>query len=410
MREQAEKNVKEYRAVNRLPYEILSEIFLACQKDYEEIFETNSYAHMDEYVTSLDTRQIPWTLSQVSGQWRSVAVSLPPLWSYLGLLLRPEDKYDATERWASIRFRLGLQLHRSATYPLFVSFRSTFDLPPAHSIFSILKSSVPRWKELLVRSWGLRAITHLRKELRSLETIHIENITEEDVAIFQFSPRLCGLVSSTVEGAPSSFEHITKFRNPSIMSIGTRQNIKNLMQLTRLENCSLFCLGVDLYTTLRHMVHPHLRILSLRSELEGDETTHHVSQFLDHATFPALETLEIYGQVDIRNSLISFFRRSQPPLTTLIMHSISFVSKERIHILLDALPYLESLVLRSCYVFPLFHGPLMMDHCHHEIPVLIPRLKVLAFDEYPEPGTYGVSEVEEFRLSRPDVQVRWPST
>ncbi|KAJ6603239.1 hypothetical protein DFH09DRAFT_1019247, partial [Mycena vulgaris] len=57
--------------VRRMPHEVLSEIFVLALPSRKDALESNRF----------DANGTPWTLGRVCGQWRSVTLSSPALWS-----------------------------------------------------------------------------------------------------------------------------------------------------------------------------------------------------------------------------------------------------------------------------------------------------------------------------------------
>ncbi|KAJ7595995.1 hypothetical protein C8J56DRAFT_923753 [Mycena floridula] len=144
-----DKDLQRYKSVihpiRRIPTEILSEIFLTFINEEVGKFYLAS---------SLDPRSMNWVFSLVSSYWRSVAVSLPQLWS-----TGDEEEGDLVD-WPTLfqrpLTRLEIQLQRSASRQLTVSFinsESIANVQP-HPVLQMLLPTAPRWKALLIYHTG----------------------------------------------------------------------------------------------------------------------------------------------------------------------------------------------------------------------------------------------------------------
>ncbi|KAG1886168.1 hypothetical protein F4604DRAFT_1675824 [Suillus subluteus] len=91
----------------RLPNEILSEIFLYCLPEDDDLV--------------CGSRQAPISLTRICRRWREVAVSLPMLWCTLQLEFRQnawQDRAFRSDDWQTRAFAYNSWLERSGTYPL----------------------------------------------------------------------------------------------------------------------------------------------------------------------------------------------------------------------------------------------------------------------------------------------------
>ncbi|PBK63063.1 hypothetical protein ARMSODRAFT_963606 [Armillaria solidipes] len=125
--------------IRTLPDDILREIFVHCGKEWDD-FYLNHTPH-DSNKTTLP----PWTISQVSRQWRYVAVSTSRLWSSISLDI---PSYPANHA-VSLSFKLGLCLQRAPKCDLDLRIYSKTDLS-GHPIFPMLLMSMSRWKRLRI--------------------------------------------------------------------------------------------------------------------------------------------------------------------------------------------------------------------------------------------------------------------
>ncbi|KAF8898033.1 hypothetical protein CPB84DRAFT_1781199 [Gymnopilus junonius] len=195
--------VQQHRVVlspmRRLPTEILGEIFL---------FAT--YGHSVQWPFPPEGRNsMPWVLGQVCSYWRTVALSLPPLWSEIHLDLTPveetpERNFDGLSQVQAAQFlddvavkREKLMvamfetcLHRSKKEPLTFAFKSVSGNPSpyiAQIICSLVKHA-ERWMDINI-TW--EALNAYRKDLEPVKN-RLLNLTRLDVGIasniFYFEP------------------------------------------------------------------------------------------------------------------------------------------------------------------------------------------------------------------------------
>ncbi|KAK0445872.1 hypothetical protein EV421DRAFT_297494 [Armillaria borealis] len=125
--------------IRTLSDDILREIFVHCGKEWDDFY----LAH--PLHDSIKTTLPPWTISQVSRQWRCVAISTSRLWSSISLDF---PSYTANHA-VSLSFKLGLCLQRAPKCDLALRIHSTTDLS-GHPIFPMLLMSMSRWKRLRI--------------------------------------------------------------------------------------------------------------------------------------------------------------------------------------------------------------------------------------------------------------------
>ncbi|SJL16986.1 uncharacterized protein ARMOST_20524 [Armillaria ostoyae] len=102
--------------IRRLPADVLRDIALATIPSPYEVM--NSSVLRTGSTNSLDSRESPWTLAQVSHRWRLTIVSAPEVWSSMSLVMKHDDKPATVARQM---FMTGLRLERSKSLPLTVS-------------------------------------------------------------------------------------------------------------------------------------------------------------------------------------------------------------------------------------------------------------------------------------------------
>ncbi|KAL0065711.1 hypothetical protein AAF712_007352 [Marasmius tenuissimus] len=104
--------------IRRLPNEILAYIFTLCV-DNKPFAERKRTAH-DGVCFTLSPKNPPWVLSYVSRKWRSLALSLPQLWTFCELdWVTPGDEELAREsETLKVQRQLSLCLQRAENKPL----------------------------------------------------------------------------------------------------------------------------------------------------------------------------------------------------------------------------------------------------------------------------------------------------
>ncbi|KAK0442510.1 uncharacterized protein EV420DRAFT_1768823 [Desarmillaria tabescens] len=108
--------------IRRLSSDVLRAIALETIPSSHEVM--NSTLQRFDSCNSLDSRESPWTLAQVSHRWRSTIVNAPEVWSSMSLVIKHDDKPTIVVRQM---FMTGLRLERSKSFPLTVSLSSSPD-------------------------------------------------------------------------------------------------------------------------------------------------------------------------------------------------------------------------------------------------------------------------------------------
>ncbi|KAF9475397.1 hypothetical protein BDN70DRAFT_996451 [Pholiota conissans] len=121
--DESRTNTRRPSYISLLPPEILTEIFLFCIPD--------------EQFPLPYTTEAPLLLTHVSSQWRSIAVSVPELWTALHINYKdPAEDIPATDIWLS----------RSGSKPLSLSIAIDFSEQPQQEILDALCRHSKRWK------------------------------------------------------------------------------------------------------------------------------------------------------------------------------------------------------------------------------------------------------------------------
>jgi len=342
--------------IRRLPPEVLAEIFISTSADL-----TNP----------LCMKEPPWILAQVCHRWRSIALSLPKLYSSLALRLDLRATEASSAKAVSI---LAEYLARSGSYPLTICVFS--DFTPNHPLLSLLYSYSHRWKKafLSLSLKGFHALSGLVRggvpilEVLSIyarihpgETRQTWNATKV-VDAFQYAPALHTLYVKSVPFLGTSFvlpwEKIKKFHwitnsDPSQAQVlvhertGDREwawkarneelvgTLRKMSVSGKLRECVLDCwYDQDLDLSPSSPVYlPHLESLTLmytgppqyRTNPLNQHQNHpqpppnesHVTQILQSITTPSLQTLHVFPKVrqGDAQALVGLAERSRSPLS-----------------------------------------------------------------------------------------------
>ncbi|KAJ7596085.1 hypothetical protein C8J56DRAFT_924008 [Mycena floridula] len=356
-----DKDLQRYKSVihpiRRIPTEILSEIFLTFAD--EEVGEFN-------LASSLDPRSMNWIFSLVSSYWRSVAVSLPQLWSTVrishddleleqeGTEKEADDEEEGSEDesdnkddeeesdavdWPTLfqrpLTRLEIQLQRSASRQLTVSFinsESIANVQP-HPVLQMLLPTAPRWKALL-------------------------------------------------------------YHTGSFGSYPCHEIVQIILLLPNLEILDIICKSHE--NDILHVAHvpvrlPFLRKLVLRS-IQDFESDHPSDEchLLRQLTLPALRELEI-AVYESTTPLQALLHRSGCSLDQLSLELHDFSDDYDCIELLREMPSLTSFRL-SCSQA---QADKFMDAIIGD-PSVTPRLQLLSFD-----GQFDPTKFTQLQISRP---------
>ncbi|KAK1231306.1 hypothetical protein PQX77_005586 [Marasmius sp. AFHP31] len=130
--------------IRRLPNEILAYIFALCV-DNKPFAERQRTAH-DGVCFTLSPKNPPWVLSYVSRKWRSLALSLPQLWTFCELdWVTPgdEDLVRESETF-KVQRQLSLCLQRAENKPLSIDWNG-MNVP--EKLLSMLLTRSYLWRE-----------------------------------------------------------------------------------------------------------------------------------------------------------------------------------------------------------------------------------------------------------------------
>ncbi|KAK0475084.1 hypothetical protein IW261DRAFT_1495374 [Armillaria novae-zelandiae] len=173
-----------------LPDDILGEIFSYSTPTWDEMTEA---ARRFTYHDSLDTKSGPWMLAQVCRNWRSVALSMPSLWSRISLDFNVYFKRN--DRPKDVALQLAVHLQRARRSPLSIRIESMSDIN-LHSAFTTVLSSMTQWRHLHIRTpvSSFHELAKCKPFLESLEEVQIDAslfpIHTQEIKTFQMASNL----------------------------------------------------------------------------------------------------------------------------------------------------------------------------------------------------------------------------
>ncbi|KAK7033457.1 F-box domain-containing protein [Favolaschia claudopus] len=297
--------------IQRLPVEILSEIFLHCREDHEGCR--------------------PRLVATICRGWRDVALSTSQLWSCIDL-----DEEEIRED--SLCSLLELQLERSGQVPLSIVFCEPRNIV---STLQLLLAVTHRWHSVSLACPRpnqvelLRDSTHSFPILKRMDIRYVEELDLEK--LFQPHPQLHELILRTQPGSISA-----TFVEP----------------WSKLSKCCLRgCLAVDALNILR--LAPQLRELwveycywaggacsrttsTLRSLTISNCSNKFKQNFLRNLVVPELQELVLDDFTD-NNHIVPFLTACCPPLHRLSLTNVVLTEAELIAILrlVNTLAHLE---------------------------------------------------------------------
>ncbi|KAK7031138.1 hypothetical protein VNI00_013746 [Paramarasmius palmivorus] len=387
-------------SIRRLPTEVLLHIFSLCKER--------------EWGRSISQCRASLILSHVCAPWRSMIFSEPSLWTDIVVDFRPHHNHAFAERTlAFTRFCLD----KSRARPLYVDFQTpgvgalplmcrnpdgqfvlcSEDL--RHSCWEEVCKHIKRWKHATLSCVSLD-FAHImpyleylqikRPERRYLQTMtlsHNETETETEMSLPKIStPRLRELsVKGRVDRDLMRLDTstLTVFSTDTLdvdIILGVLQRSPKLEILdlrpprvaTTFSDNSFFADPRTMTMTCG--------IRSLQLELKGDSDP---SALFDLLHLPSLTLLKLSGdeyssrQEGNARSFVDLLRRSQPPLVTLDIRSMSFSSSNQLRDAMELCPSITTLCLWaeqrvSSISLPLLTVPV-------STPPLLPNLSDLAF-------------------------------
>lgn len=405
-----EQRIADYKdilnPVRRLPPDVLSEIFVLSEKhDLESLVATGS----------LHPKEMHWILPQVSGYWRSVALSSSQLWSTIRIA-------DYELLHSSPLFMLSLQLHRAASHPLSISIHSkTSSVQLNHPILQTLLPLSPRWRALSLRM-PQESLTNMllavHPFLSSLISMHVwpQDLQQDAIQISTALPTVPGTYPSLqhVSGHPTFFcscfiprDQITTYNCDIFCAMPTHLELLSL--LPNLRNCCIHSIHLEMVAnTPGHVTHPRLERLVICEK----SSSFLLNSILNYLTLPSLKFLVLEQMSSTRRQpqpgyqpLVHFLNRSKCSLNVLVLNSkLNKLSEEAGLSILTALPSIKNLSL-GCR---LEAGSFNLINRIIETPTLVPLLQSL-YICHSDIAVFPAASVSRWREGRPGlvIQVKW---
>ncbi|SJL05263.1 uncharacterized protein ARMOST_08629 [Armillaria ostoyae] len=151
--------------IRSIPDDVLRHIFSFCVHEIHDILTERDTSN------SLDSRNPPWTLSQVCRSWRRAALSTATLWRCLSIDF---EQYREPKGVHLHQYMLGLHLQRARHCQLTIRLSSIKDVS-SHASIPILLTSIPYWKHLraCVPAKSLAVLSNYRPYLELLQYLQI---------------------------------------------------------------------------------------------------------------------------------------------------------------------------------------------------------------------------------------------
>ncbi|KAK7001341.1 hypothetical protein R3P38DRAFT_3048605 [Favolaschia claudopus] len=328
--------------IQRIPPEILSEIFVACLPK-----ERNCV---------MSATESPMLLGRVCSLWRTLSHSIPRLWCRLHIV-EPELSSASTqvvrkEKYAQWAEAAKDWLERSGQSPLSISLTGDDDDRHATDVTAILQVLIPfayRWQNISVRA-SLAALECLssisEQDVPMLTRLHIQRAPSSPDSAqwpalqFLSGPRIAHFSLSGRHGnIPSLPVRWSQLRSLSIRSNGRSVTNEAAMQVLslcpRLEACELTIsnrIPRPLTGTILEL--PHLRSLTLDSQ--GPHSLYAVDGLFSRLSLPGLLHLVVLG-LGLKTNGAAPLLATSPCLQSLEMNPDVF-NKQTFIGILNALP------------------------------------------------------------------------
>lgn len=295
--------------ISALPAELLAEIFIFCLPT-------------DRYPIPTPT-DAPLLLTQVCSLWRSVAISLPGLWTAIHINYKGLEDIPATILWLS----------RSADRPLSLSIAIDFGEKPQQEILDAICRHSARWKQVRFdfRHLYCPPMYTLNLAEGGVPTLSTFEFHARDVSNTNISPITCLL-----SNAPQLRE-VTWVDDLADTDTLLELPLPRLRRLSlAMEHGSLDYLEVlDQCANLEHIritrpCHDALpaRPPLLLSKLTSLNISYDLTEILDHLVLPALKHVRIHAELDKHShwltpqlwdsaSFVALLDRSGCPIETL---------------------------------------------------------------------------------------------
>ncbi|KAJ7085829.1 hypothetical protein B0H15DRAFT_371764 [Mycena belliarum] len=322
-------------STQRLPPEILMQVFSECCSKQYDIQASP-----------------PVVLSQVSWEWRSLALSMPVLWASFSLRLI----------WPNTDIRKLLRLHLERSADCALSFDMDFNEAvslPVLRLVSMLAEHSDRWAvvKLPFSAPSIPLFSQLNSRFRRLESLELKLATLNqdeagNCAFFEVAPRLRRLVlgANISRGIPFPKDQITE------LHLGAAPTLDILQFMARCPCPHLTRLILNPHYPLKYphnlpqSLPPFMHLRTLTLAIRDGYSRNQITEVLDLLTAPVLQTLEVIGVREIRippRAFASFLERSGCSLQTLIISFKDNLPVPTLLINLRALPSLTRFVVMA---------------------------------------------------------------
>ncbi|KAK0243591.1 hypothetical protein EDD85DRAFT_804481 [Armillaria nabsnona] len=214
-----EANINDARTlsspIRRLPFDVLRAIALETIPSVHEVL--NPTVAPTDSTNSLDSRDSPWTLTQVSHKWRLSIMNAPEMWSSMSLVMKHDEKPATVARQM---FMTGLRLERSKCRPLTITLSGLSDADISnHPLLFLIstRSSSIRNLHIQIPLISYPAFSWWRGRLDQLHDLTLIDLTpfgsrrqssvstKNVIDAFEYAPQLEMITLWTFNGLHSSF-------------------------------------------------------------------------------------------------------------------------------------------------------------------------------------------------------------
>ncbi|KAJ7158553.1 hypothetical protein C8R46DRAFT_1354515 [Mycena filopes] len=351
-REDTHETLEAHRAllspIRRIPPEVLGEIFFHCLP-------------RDTFVQPSATRA-PLLLTQISSNWRSVALATPALWTSLAINLSIRS---CLPNLALIQAWLARSGSRPLSFHIAESIRKDYYEEGMVTVGTVLELYAPhyqRWQRIRLECQDWRIDTGFAKlpcnePPRALESLHLlrdfwRADEQEQLSLMLSAPRLreCHWVSNTdLGGFNAPFPQLSKLFLERPLEADEFMHI--LSEGRNIESCQFFVL-VSPTSTLALPAAPPVAPSVLRHNLRSlDLTADLFSRVFNQLELPSLTHISIkrfdFTPVWPHKDFMSLLKRSKCALESLSLTDTDMTPEQMIEFLRHASPTLEKLILTS---------------------------------------------------------------
>lgn len=325
----------------RVPTEIVCKVFEECILD--------SVWSIENAPDSLSIAQMNWVVTHVSSSWRRAAISLPTIWSSIGLKLKSRDSRSPDRGLGGISL-LNLQLQHSMTIPLsvWISWERYYGANHLyHPLLNAILSTSQRWKRLFATAPTYQSLLPPDQySFPLLETLHINTpylvgVTND----FHLIPNLRVLSASININLPASALLLKLIRYCSFDGADPFPLLRVAPNLQECELIDIVCSNLD--------PNDDICLSKLWSLVISSEYDDGVGLCMSCLTLPSLTHLVVMGGIESTDCIIDLLRRSQASLIHLKLDLLSIIirSDDILLQILQLSPKLESLELDGSLCF-----------------------------------------------------------